>query len=154
MSIIFYLGQAIEVIEQWFSERESEVEEIKTSLLNKTRVIWFQLAEGDHPVDAFTRLNVGKIPLTNDELIRALFLRLSNADQTEAQALQFQIAHEWDQLEKALQSDAFWYFLSNESGKTQNRIGFLFELIAQAEGMPLRNEQTLPTESSMSLAKS
>jgi hypothetical protein len=132
----FHLGQAIEVIEQWFTENESEVEEIKSALLNKTKVIWFQLADGDNPVDAFTRLNVGKIPLTNDELIRALFLRRSNADESEAQALQLQIAYEWDQLEKALQSDALWYFLSNEKGKTQNRIGFLFDLVARAEGLP------------------
>ncbi|MBU4389625.1 MAG: DUF262 domain-containing HNH endonuclease family protein [Proteobacteria bacterium] len=132
----FYLGQAIEVIEQWFKEKESEVEDIKSALLNKTKVIWFQLADVDDPVDAFTRLNVGKIPLTNDELIRALFLRRSNADESEAQALQLQIAYEWDHLEKALQSDAFWYFLNNESGKTQNRIGFLFDLVARAEGLP------------------
>ncbi len=132
----FYLGQAIDVIEQWFSERESEVEEIKTALLNKTKVIWFQLADVDNPVDAFTRLNVGKIPLTNDELIRALFLRRNNAEEDEAQAMQLQIAFEWDQLEKALQSDAFWYFLSNERGKLQNRIGFLFDLVARSEGLP------------------
>ncbi len=132
----FYLGQAIKVIEQWFNEVESEVEGIKSALLNKTKVIWFQLAEGDKPVDAFTRLNVGKIPLTNDELIRALFLRRSNADESDAQALQLRIAYEWDQLEKALQSDAFWYFLSNERGKTQNRIGFLFDLVARAEELP------------------
>jgi len=31
-------------------------------------------------VEAFTRLNVGKIPLTNDELIRALFLRRFGPD--------------------------------------------------------------------------
>jgi hypothetical protein len=132
----FYLGKAIEVVEEWFNANESEVEEIKSALLNKTKVIWFQLAEGDNPVDAFTRLNIGKIPLTNDELIRALFLRRSNADESDAQALQLQIAYEWDQLEKALQSDAFWYFLNNEKEKTQNRIGFLFDLVAQAEGVP------------------
>ena len=132
----FYLGQAIEVIAQWFSERESDVEEIKTALLNKTKVIWFLLAEVDNPVEAFTRLNIGKISLTNDELIRALFLRRNNAEENEAQALQLQIAYEWDQLEKALQSDAFWYFLSNERGKPQNRIGFLFDLVARAEGLP------------------
>ena len=132
----YYLGQAIEVIEQWFSERENDVEEIKTALLNRTKVIWFQLAESDNPVEAFTRLNVGKIPLTNDELIRALFLRRNNVEENEAQALQLQIAYEWDQLEKALQSNAFWYFLSNERGKRQNRIGFLFDLVARAEGLP------------------
>lgn len=132
----FYLGKAIKVIEQWFCERESDVEEIKTALLNKTKVIWFQLADVDNPVEAFTRLNVGKIPLTNDELIRALFLRRNNAEDIESQSLQLQIAYEWDQLEKALQADAFWCFLSNERGKLQNRIGFLFDLVARAEGLP------------------
>ena len=34
--------------------------------------------------------------------------------------LRMRIAHEWDQLEKALQSDSFWYFLSNEIAPSQN----------------------------------
>jgi len=132
----FHLFEAIRTIENWFSDKENEVEEIKAALLNKTKVIWFQLSERDNAVDAFTRLNVGKIPLTNDELIRALFLKRTNAEESEATALQNKIAHEWDQLEKALQSEAFWYFLSNQGGKAQNRIGFLFELVARAEGLP------------------
>ena len=99
------------------------------------KVIWFQLADSDNPVDAFTRLNVGKIPLTNDELIRALFLRRTKHDLSEVLSIQLKIAYEWDQLEKALQSNPFWYFLNNQAGKAQNRIGFLFELVARTEGL-------------------
>jgi len=132
----FHLFGAAATIEKWFSDKENEVEEIKSALLNKTKVIWYQLSERDSAVDAFTRLNVGKIPLTNDELIRALFLKRTNAEESEAAALQSNIAHEWDQLEKTLQSEAFWYFLSNRGGKAQNRIGFLFDLVARAEGLP------------------
>ena len=132
----FHLYEAITSIEEWFSGKESVVDEIKTTLLNKTKVIWFQLSEKENPVDAFTRLNVGKIPLTNDELIRALFLKRSDAKESEAAARQFEIAHEWDQLEKALQNDAFWYFLNNQIKPRQNRIGFLFELIAKTDEMP------------------
>jgi len=131
----FHLFEAIKSIEKWFGNKGNEVDDIKSALLNKTKVIWFQLSERDNAVDAFTRLNVGKIPLTNDELIRALFLKRSDAKETEAAALQFKIAHEWDQLEKALQVDAFWYFLSNQLGQRQNRIGFLFDLVAKADGM-------------------
>lgn len=131
----FHLYHAIQVIEDWFQQRASEVEAIKDTLLNKTKVIWFQLTDSDNPVEAFTRLNVGKIPLTNDELIRALFLRRSGPEEKEATKQQLRIAYEWDQLEKALQSDAFWYFLSNQPGKVQNRIGFLFELVAKADGL-------------------
>ena len=108
---------------------------IKSALLNKTKVIWFELAERDNPVDAFTRLNVGKIPLTNDELIRALFLRRTGPDDKDAENVRMRIAYEWDQLEKGLQSDDFWYFLSNRSRSGQNRIGFIFDLVARAGGM-------------------
>ena len=132
----FHLYRAIETIERWFSAHDSELEGIKLALLNQTKVIWFQLADSDNPVDAFTRLNVGKIPLTNDELIRALFLRRAGPDKQEAESVRLRIAYEWDQLEKALQSDTFWYFLNNQPGKEQNRIGFLFDLVARAQGMP------------------
>lgn len=129
----FHLYHAIQTIEAWFAQRDSEVEDIKSALLNKTKVIWFQLAPSENPVSAFTRLNVGKIPLTNDELIRALFLRRTGPDEKEATSVQLRIALEWDQLEKALQSDDFWYFLSNQPRKGQNRIGFLFDLVARSE---------------------
>lgn len=131
----FYLFNAINTIEDWFSNRAHEVDEIKSALLNKTRVIWFELSAQDNAVDAFTRLNVGKIPLTDDELIRALFLKRGDASEPEAAARQLKIAHEWDQLEKALQADEFWYFLSNQQGRPQNRIGLLFELVAKADGL-------------------
>lgn len=131
----YHLYHAIITIENWFEHYNSEVEKIKDALLNHTKVIWFQLADSDNSVEAFTRLNVGKIPLTNDELIRALFLRRSGIEEKEATSLQLRIAYEWDQLEKALQSDAFWYFLSNQPGKSENRIGFLFDLVAQEKGL-------------------
>lgn len=128
----FHLYHSVQTIERWFAARATEVEEIKSALLNKTKVIWYQLADYDKPVEAFTRLNVGKIPLTNDELIRALFLRQTGPDGEEAESVQLRIAYEWDLLEKALQSNALWYFLSNQPGLAQNRIGFLFDLVARA----------------------
>ncbi len=132
----FYLYSAIQTIEKWFSTRPHEVDEIKTALLGKTQVIWFELAAHDNAVDAFTRLNVGKIPLTDDELIRALFLKRGDAGEPETATQQLRIAHEWDQLEKALQANDFWYFLSNQKSRPQNRIGLLFELVAKADGPP------------------
>lgn len=131
----FYLFNAINTIEDWFTNRAHEVDEIKTALLNKTRVIWFELAAQDNAVDAFTRLNVGKIPLTDDELIRALFLKSSDENDPEAASRQMRIAHEWDQLEKALQADEFWYFLSNQQSQSQNRISLLFELVVKSDGL-------------------
>ena len=130
----FHIDQAVGTIEGWFQQRESEVERMKSALLNNTKLIWFQLAPGESAVAAFTRLNVGKIPLTNGELIRALFLRQSTNDKKDG-ALQMRIAYEWDLLEKELQNNDFWCFMSNDVRQSGNRIGFLFDLIASAEGM-------------------
>lgn len=132
----FHLKMAMDAIEKWFSDKDGELEEIKSAFQGKAKVIWFEIAETEHPVDVFTRLNVGKIPLTNDELIRALFLKRSSGDESESRNLQTQIAYEWDHIEKTLQSDAFWYFVSNDLGRAQNRIGILFELVASADGIP------------------
>lgn len=132
----FHLKMAMDAIEDWFVDKDDEFEEIKASFQGKAKVIWYEIAETEHPVDVFTRLNVGKIPLTNDELIRALFLKRSSGEQAEYLNLQTQIAYEWDHMEKALQADAFWYFVSNDRDRPQNRIGLLFELVASAEGIP------------------
>ena len=132
----YHLKMAMDSIESWFSDKESELEEIKSAFQGKAKVIWYEIAETEHPVDVFTRLNVGKIPLTNDELIRALFLKRSSGDETESQSLQTLIAYEWDHIEKTLQSDAFWYFVSNDLDRAQNRIGLLFELVANADSIP------------------
>lgn len=129
----FHIDQAIKTISDWFEKRESEVEVIKDGVLNKTKIIWFQLSPQENAVAAFTRLNVGKIPLTNGELIRALFLKGGKSGSPEP--LQRQIAHEWDALEKSLQSGDFWSFLSNDMGRHGGRIDFIFKLVARQDGM-------------------
>jgi len=132
----FHLKMAMDAIESWFADMDSELEEIKSAFQGKAKVIWYEIAETEHPVEVFTRLNVGKISLTNDELIRALFLKRSSGDEAESYSLQTHIAYEWDYIEKTLQSDAFWYFVSNDLDRAQNRIGLLFELVASADGIP------------------
>jgi len=139
----FLICEAYNAVEEWFSRNDSSRKlKLLQHLLNddesgrNVQVIWFELSDQDNPVDAFTRLNVGKIPLTNDELIRALFLRRDPKNDEDSATTQLRIAYEWDQLEKSLQSDPFWYFLNNDEGPNQNRIGFLFELVAKADGLP------------------
>ena len=129
----FHIAEAKRTIEGWFGYRENEVEKIKDAFQNQTKLIWYELSPTEKPVDAFTRLNVGKIPLTNDELIRALFLRRARA--TGAESLAIKIAYEWDQLEKGLQREEFWCFLSNDTAHRGNRIGYLFDLVAREGGM-------------------
>ncbi len=78
----WHICAAYEAVAAWFAGRDgSHKLKFVQGLLNddeagrNVKVIWFELADADNPVDAFTRLNVGKIPLTNDELVRALFTK-------------------------------------------------------------------------------
>ena len=94
------------------------------------------MPETGDPVDAFTRLNVGKIPLTNSELIRALFLRSRNFGGDSKHLHQLKIAQEWDAIEKALQSNEMWSFLTTGATSPASRIEFLFQQIARENSTP------------------
>jgi hypothetical protein len=129
----FHIDQAVTAISDWFEIRESEVEAVKDAFLNRAKIIWFELSPEENAIAAFTRLNVGKIPLTNGELIRALFLKRGRG--VPVGPLQYRIAQEWDTLEKSLQGPDFWCFLSNDTERYGGRIDFLFELVARRHGM-------------------
>lgn len=103
------------------------------------KVIWYELLAADDAVAAFTRLNIGKIPLSEAELIRALFLRRAAQDDPTGN-LSMRISYEWDQIEKRLQDDAVWYFLQNADFGDENRIGLIFRLIAQIAGRVVSGE--------------
>ncbi len=143
----FHACEAYEAVQEWCgsgSHDESHQLKLIQHLLNadtagpNVRVIWFELGLNDNVVDAFTRLNVGKIRLTDDELIRALFLGNGHGATPEEAAIKAQIAYEWDLIEKGLQAPDFWAFLT-EDKREQNRIGHLFELMAQAEDIPVED---------------
>lgn len=127
----YFMYQASRTIEEWFEDKANQVNDFESALLNRVKVIWYELPDGDSAVDAFTRLNVGKIPLTSAELVRALFLRSTNFPHSTA-IEQLKIAQEWDLMEKALQDDDFWYFLINRQDRP-NRIEFLFDLITATD---------------------
>lgn len=128
-----HLYQAHVAIEAWFAAQDGTV---KLNLLNRllapqdrnVKVIWYQLPQSEDPVQVFIRLNVGKIPLTNAELIRALFLRDRNFGSPSAGPSRIQVAQEWDALEKALQHNPFWYFLHDGADDYAARIEYLFEI--------------------------
>ncbi len=132
-----FLYRAAGTIEAWFKDKDNLVSDFEGALLNRVMVIWYQLPDTEQAVDAFTRLNVGKIPLTNAELVRALFLRSRNFPQVTANLEQLKIAQEWDRMEQALQNDDFWYFLTEDGGKI-NRIELIFDLLTEAKSPDTR----------------
>ncbi len=143
-NIDFYnMYEAYKAIDGWFKARDGNVKlHFIQCLLDaehrNVQVIWYQLPPGDDPIEAFVRLNVGKIPLTNGELIRALFLRDRNFPADDATPSKVQIAHEWDAIEKRLQADDLWYFIHAGPSPYPTRIEFLFEIMVRKEGFELR----------------
>ncbi|MBD5304403.1 MAG: DUF262 domain-containing protein [Bacteroides sp.] len=110
---------------------------------NNVRFIWYELSENEDPIKVFTRLNVGKISLTNAELIKALLLKSSNFEgrESELKLRQQEIASEWDNIEYTLQNDEFWLFLHEAGYDRPTRIDFIFDLICEHNALNLTDEQ-------------
>jgi len=99
------------------------------------RVIWYRLDEAEDPRAAFIRLNVGRIPLTSAELIRALFLRGGDRGDDELKRDQALIAQDWDMMERRLQDSAFWWFLQRAPEAPASRIEYLFDMFVELKGV-------------------
>lgn len=128
----FYISTAYKTISDWFESKPNNFDKADFGSKFKfhSKVIWYQCIESD-PIAIFTRINIGKIPLTNAELIKALFLNSSNFDKSNFDKIrlkQLEISTEWDMIEQALQKNKFWYFLTGNKTST-NRIEFIFNLM-------------------------
>lgn len=100
------------------------------------KFIWYNVTEDINSdekkaIDIFTRLNIGKIPLTDAELIKALFLKQDNFKESELDK-KLHIAYKWDEIEKTLNNDSFWYFICNkkeeDDANKRNRIELILKL--------------------------
>lgn len=137
----WHIYHAYKTIVDWFADKQQWLWPIYQLLissdeLNNVRIIWYELGQNEDKIDVFSRLNIGKIPLTNAELIKALFLRRGNFADSLASLEQVQLASEWDSIEHKLQNPSFWSFISG-CGKGDenypNRIELIFDLIARGK---------------------
>ncbi len=131
----WHIYHAYRAIDDWFTNNQQYIWPIYQLLisndeLNNVRIIWYELGQSEDKIDVFSRLNIGKIPLTNAELIKALFLRRGNFADNLASLEQVQIASEWDSIENKLQNSSFWSFVSGHNSNYPNHIELIFELIA------------------------
>ena len=126
----YYISEAYKTILDWFRKEDLDVLDFQSKFDFNTKVIWFE-SSNQNPIDIFTRINMGKIPLTNAELIKALFLRKSNFKSNNKEKVrlkQLEISGEWDRIERGLQDDSFWYFITNGKLKS-NRIDYIFNIM-------------------------
>lgn len=141
----YYLTNAKEVIENWFSSYGPLEKDIKFDIRSKInrsiQFIWYQVEKENNSVDIFTKINMGKIPLTNAELFKALLLNTDNIpfEKSPEQIGEYEraknqlekIAFEWDYIEQSLRDDDFWYFISNDYKESETRIDYLLKLKAK-----------------------
>lgn len=146
----YHLTKAYFLINEWLEKNEDIKEVFCKALLdvekgdksNNIRFIWYESVDED-PIKVFTRLNIGKISLTNAELIKALFLNRNNFTK-EGNAIrlrQQEIATEWDHIEYKLQNDEFWLFLNTIGDNRPTRIDFIFDLICEKNILTLEKEK-------------
>lgn len=143
----FHICNAYKHIDNWFNDEKHETakRELLTILLDETvkeqhlkkkknvRVIKYIVERGTNPIEVFIRLNIGKIPLTDAELTKALLLQSDKYSSKELEYNKmklFNIATEWDRIENTLQKEDFWGFLNDNTAKKETHIEFIFDLIA------------------------
>lgn len=139
----YHIIQTFVTIKNWFEAKDRCYQEsFRDILLKRVKFIWYESVDED-PIKVFTRLNIGKIKLTNAELIKALFLNRSNfkTDSNDHLKLrQQEIASEWDYIENTLQNDEFWLFLHNIGYDRPTRIDFIFDMICEHNSLKLNKE--------------
>lgn len=140
----WFMYNTYKTIDEWFMKKEEKGNDQQAADLfalyffpkvgngigGNVKFIWYEVHDVDDKdaIALFTRLNIGRIPLTNAELIKALFL--CNTKQLENKR-QLEIALQWDTIERELHDDDFWYFLTKKKAETYaTRIELVFDFFA------------------------
>jgi Protein of unknown function DUF262/Protein of unknown function (DUF1524) len=136
----FHLYQAHQYIGIWFQKhgdehtQEGVASEFDIFLRKSVRVIWYAAPSNTDATALFTRLNVGRIPLTDAELIKAALLSKARAS-SQSLDKSHEIAAQWDNIERDLHDGDIWAFVAghkdNESAeKYPTRISLLLDTLA------------------------
>lgn len=128
----WFIANAYETIRKWFEEdMQIRVLHVFEYFKEDVKIIWYEVGENEDAISLFTRLNIGKIPLTSAELVKAMFLSSDGKDKS-SQEKQEEISLQWDNMEKELHDDSLWYFLTNRTNtRYQTRIDLILDLISE-----------------------
>lgn len=149
----YYLNEAYQIIRDWLKNRLGDnryyIDDFRRALAHPNefipQFIWYNstMEVGQNEslvIDIFDRLNVGKIGLTNAELIKALFMiSLSEPTPKEKYRKQLEIGHQWDKIELALNQPLFWNFICQDTDRYVTRIEYLFDILMEKSPDDERN---------------
>lgn len=169
---MYYISNAYNIICEWFTnnvpsgKNEGLLYKLKyvEKLMNQVTVIWYEIDEDEESEkEVFQRINSGKLPLTNSELLKALIMldeycvkeeeideklepeiirELRKINRERLLNKRLRIARQWDEIENTLQSEDFWLFLNKfQLGRVYDtRIDFIFDLYANKINCELDEE--------------
>jgi len=137
----YHISEAYSTVKNWFANKNrTDKNEFLNALMGRdtdrrsVQVIWYMAEPQVNSVELFIRLNLGKIPLTNAELIKALLLSETAFENTagdSAAQLKREIPHLWDEIEQRLADPFFWAFITNAPQEDYaTRIELLFDMVS------------------------
>lgn len=121
----FHIFEAKTCISEWFEGRDNTTlaaVEFYQALTKSVYVIWYEPPNEVDPRTLFTRLNVGRIPLTDAELVKAFLLARAERPQ--------EIAAQWDTFERDLRAPEVWSFVTGNTEREATHISLLLDTIS------------------------
>lgn len=132
----FHINQAYTTIAAWFDEKGPRKEyaagKFYTALFERVYVFWYEAPDDIDGTALFTRLNVGRIPLTDAELVKALLLSRSGGGQ-EMSDRRHAISAEWDSIERGLRIPEVWAFVTARADEAPTHIDLLLDAVADRQ---------------------
>lgn len=142
----FHIYRAYQRIDEWFRShgdeyaQEGVVTTFYSYLMKNVRVIWYEAPATEDSTALFTRLNVGRISLTDAELVKAELLSAVRTKSSFDRAQEF--AAQWDGIERDLHDPDVWSFVSGKADDTgiekyPTRISLLLDTLADSKAAPV-----------------
>ena len=129
----FHIYESYRCIREWFdahgARRQYVANKFYGALFEHVRVIWYEAADVVDAATLFTRLNVGRIPLTDAELAKALLLSRSRGGLGVTDRA-LEMAAQWDVIERDLRDPELWAFITGKATSEATHISLLLDTIA------------------------
>lgn len=138
----YHISAAYQAIRTWELEYQQHKNKqlddalFQSKFFANSKIIWYSVSQNEKSSALFERLNLGKIPLTNAELTKALFLSsesFKELSQEERRIEQYEIARLWDEIEHKLNEPdlKFWSFITNKKRATyETKIELILDMIS------------------------
>lgn len=129
----FHIFAAYQCIAEWFEahghRRQHAANKIYGAFFEHVYLIWYEAPDDLDATTLFTRLNVGRIPLTDAELVKAMLLS-RNGGGSGGPDRALEIAAQWDMIERDLREPELWAFITAKASPEPTHIGLLLDALA------------------------